>query len=49
MVFILFGIASILLSYIISLYVRSQLGAFASAAGGQAYIFVVPTGRSEAC
>jgi ATP-binding cassette, subfamily A (ABC1), member 3 len=34
----LYGIASILLSYVISLVARSQLSAFAFSAGGQAYV-----------
>jgi ATP-binding cassette subfamily A (ABC1) protein 3 len=37
-VFFLYGIASILLSYVISLIAISQLAAFASSAGGQAYV-----------
>ena len=35
-VFLLYGMASILLSYVISLFAKSQLAAFAFAAGGQA-------------
>ena len=35
-IFLLYGIASILLSYVISLFARSQLAAFAFAAGFQA-------------
>lgn len=35
-IFSLYGMASILLSYVISLFARSQLAAFAFAAGGQA-------------
>lgn len=34
----LYGVASILLSYAISLIARSQLSAFAFSAGGQAYV-----------
>lgn len=40
-VFFLYGIASTLLSYCISLFARSQLAAFAFAAGGQAVGFLV--------
>jgi hypothetical protein len=35
----LYGIASIHLSYTISLFAKSQLAAFAFSAGGQAYVF----------
>ena len=38
-VFFLYGLASTLLSYVISLFSRSQLAAFAFAAGGQAVMF----------
>jgi ATP-binding cassette subfamily A (ABC1) protein 3 len=34
----LYGLASILLSYVISLIAKSQLSAFAFSAGGQAYV-----------
>lgn len=37
----LYGIASILLSYVISLFAKSQLAAFAFAAGGQAVLFLL--------
>jgi ATP-binding cassette, subfamily A (ABC1), member 3 len=37
----LYGIASIIFVYIISLYASSQLGAFAFAAGGQAIMFLI--------
>lgn len=40
-VLLLYGIASILLSYVISLFSRSQLAAFAFAAGGQAVMFLL--------
>ena len=40
-VFFLYGIASTLLSYVISLFSRSQLAAFAFAAGGQAVMFLL--------
>lgn len=40
-VFILYGIASTLLSYVISLVARSQLAAFAFVAGGQAVMFLL--------
>jgi ATP-binding cassette, subfamily A (ABC1), member 3 len=39
-VFFLYGLASTLLSYVISLFSRSQLAAFAFAAGGQAVMFL---------
>jgi len=39
-VFFLYGMASTLLSYVISLFSRSQLAAFAFAAGGQAFEFL---------
>jgi ATP-binding cassette, subfamily A (ABC1), member 3 len=37
----LYGIASIIFVYIISLYASSQLGAFVFAAGGQAIMFLI--------
>lgn len=40
-VFFLYGLASTLLSYVISLISRSQLAAFAFAAGGQAVMFLL--------
>ncbi|KIV93068.1 hypothetical protein PV10_04313 [Exophiala mesophila] len=40
-VFFLYGLASTLLSYVISLFARSQLAAFAFAAGGQAVMFLL--------
>lgn len=40
-VFFLYGVASILVSYVISLFVKSQLAAFAFAAGGQAAMFLL--------
>jgi len=40
-VLFLYGIASIIFVYIISLYASSQLGAFAFAAGGQAIMFLI--------
>ena len=40
-VLFLYGIASTLLSYVISLFSRSQLAAFAFAAGGQAVMFLL--------
>ncbi|MDI1485680.1 MAG: hypothetical protein OHK93_003869 [Ramalina farinacea] len=40
-VFFLYGISSTLLSYVISLFARSQLAAFAFAAGGQAVMFLL--------
>jgi len=40
-VFFLYGIASTLLSYVISLFSRSQLASFAFAAGGQAVMFLL--------
>ena len=40
-VFFLYGISSTLLSYVISLFSRSQLAAFAFAAGGQAVMFLL--------
>jgi ATP-binding cassette subfamily A (ABC1) protein 3 len=41
LVLILFNMTSILLSYVVSLYARSQLSAFAIAAGGQAIFFLI--------
>ncbi|KAF8446875.1 ABC transporter [Kalaharituber pfeilii] len=38
---ILYGLASTLLSYVISLYARTQLSAFAFSAGGQAVMFLL--------
>lgn len=40
-VFFLYGIASTLLSYVVSLVARSQLAAFAFAAGGQSVMFLL--------
>lgn len=40
-VFFLYGLCSALLSYLISLYSRSQLAAFAFAAGGQCVMFLL--------
>ncbi|KAG0651885.1 abc transporter A family member 3 ame [Hyphodiscus hymeniophilus] len=40
-IFALFGLASILLSYVVSLFARTQLSAFAFAAAGQAVMFLV--------
>jgi ATP-binding cassette subfamily A (ABC1) protein 3 len=40
-VFALFGLASILLSYVVSLFARTQLSAYAFAAAGQAILFLV--------
>ncbi|KAF2843000.1 ATP-binding cassette sub-family A member 7 [Patellaria atrata CBS 101060] len=40
-VFFLYGLASILLVYVVSLFSRSQLAAFAVAAGGQASLFLL--------
>ncbi|KAL9090930.1 MAG: hypothetical protein Q9165_005138, partial [Trypethelium subeluteriae] len=40
-VFFLYGLTSILLSYVISLFTTSQLAAFAFAAGGQAILFLI--------
>lgn len=37
----LYGIASIIFVYILSLYASSQLGAFAFAAGSQAIMFLI--------
>jgi len=41
LVMLLYGLASILLSYVISLFSRTQLSAFAFAAGGQASMFLI--------
>lgn len=41
LVMLLYGLASILLSYVISLFSRTQLSAFAFTAGGQAAMFLV--------
>jgi len=40
-VLLLYGIASIIFVYIISLYASSQLGAFRFAAGAQAIMFLI--------
>ena len=40
-VLILFGLTSLLTSYVVSLFAKSQLAAFAFSAGGQAIMFVV--------
>lgn len=40
-IFLFFGLDSILLSYIVSLFARSQLSAFAFAAAGQAVLFLI--------
>lgn len=40
-VFFLYGLASILLSYVISLFAKTQLSAYAYAAAGQAIMFLV--------
>lgn len=40
-VFFLYGLSSTLLAYLVSLYSRSQLAAFAFAAGGQCVMFLV--------
>ncbi|RAL60412.1 hypothetical protein DID88_000187 [Monilinia fructigena] len=40
-VFALFGLASILLSYVVSLFASTQLSAFAFAAAGQAVMFLI--------
>lgn len=40
-VFALFGLASILLSYVVSLFARTQLSAYAFAAAGQAILFLI--------
>ncbi|KAH8812990.1 hypothetical protein F5884DRAFT_856278 [Xylogone sp. PMI_703] len=40
-IFVLFGLDSILLSYVVSLFARSQLSAFAFAAAGQAIFFLI--------
>jgi ATP-binding cassette subfamily A (ABC1) protein 3 len=41
LIFALFGIASILLSYVVSLFARTQLAAYAFAAAGQAVLFLI--------
>lgn len=41
LVFFLYGLAAILQGYIISLFTKTQLGTYAWAAAGQAFIFVV--------
>lgn len=40
MVFFLYGLTSILLCYVVSLFTSSQLACFATAAGGQAVFFL---------
>jgi ATP-binding cassette, subfamily A (ABC1), member 3 len=40
-VFILFGLASILFAYVVSLFARTQLSAYAFAAAGQAVMFLI--------
>ncbi|KAF2804277.1 uncharacterized protein BDZ99DRAFT_511680 [Mytilinidion resinicola] len=40
-VFFLYGLASILIAYVVSLFVTSQLAAFAFAAGGQAVFYLI--------
>lgn len=40
-IFTLFGLTSILLSYVVSLFARSQLSAYAFAAAGQAVFFLI--------
>ena len=40
-VFMLFGMASILLAYVVSLFARTQLSAYAFAAAGQAVMFLI--------
>lgn len=40
-VFMLFGMASILLSYVVSLFAKTQLAAYAFAAAGQAVFFLI--------
>jgi len=40
-VFMLFGLASILLAYVVSLFARTQLSAYAFAAAGQAVMFLI--------
>jgi ATP-binding cassette subfamily A (ABC1) protein 3 len=40
-VFMLFGLASIILAYIVSLFARTQLSAYAFAAAGQAVMFLI--------
>ena len=41
LIFTLFGIASILLSYVVSLFARTQLSAYAFTAAGQAVFFLI--------
>ncbi|TVY82069.1 ABC transporter A family member [Lachnellula suecica] len=41
LVFALFGLASILLAYVVSLFARTQLSAYAFAAAGQAVMFLI--------
>lgn len=41
LIFALFGLASILLSYIVSLFARTQLSAYAFSAAGQAILFLI--------
>ncbi|PQE22561.1 abc transporter protein [Rutstroemia sp. NJR-2017a BVV2] len=41
LIFALYGLASILLSYVVSLFARTQLSAFAFAAAGQAVMFLI--------
>jgi ATP-binding cassette subfamily A (ABC1) protein 3 len=41
LVFVLFGIVSILLAYIVSLFAKTQLSAYAFAAAGQAVMFLI--------
>lgn len=40
-IFVLFGLASVLLAYVISLFANTQLSAFAFSAAGQAVLFLV--------
>jgi ABC-type multidrug transport system ATPase subunit len=40
-IFLLFGLASILLSYVVSLFAKTQLSAYAFAAAGQAVLFLI--------
>ncbi|KUJ24692.1 uncharacterized protein LY89DRAFT_679754 [Mollisia scopiformis] len=41
LIFMLFGMASILLSYVVSLFAKTQLSAYAFAAAGQAVMFLI--------
>lgn len=41
LVLVLYNVTSVLIAYVISLYARTQLSAFAFAAGGQAVLFLV--------